>query len=68
MIKALFLMVGSSIEERANFKVEELELSPDLEKVRCPVLLLASKQDTFVSHQHSEEIFSKLPLHEHKQL
>lgn len=30
LIKALFLIVGSSIEERANFKVEELEVGPDL--------------------------------------
>jgi alpha-beta hydrolase superfamily lysophospholipase len=38
-------------------------LAPELDKVKCPVLLLASKEDTFVSHHHSEEIFSILPLH-----
>ncbi len=68
LIKAIFLLVGSSIEQRANFKLEELELAQDVEKIRCPVMLLASKEDTFVSYTHSEEIFAKLPLHEHKQI
>ena len=31
-------------------------------------MLIASKEDTFVSHLHSEEIFARLPFHEHKHL
>ena len=31
-------------------------------------MLLASKEDTFVNFNHSEEIFAKLSLHDHKQI
>jgi len=31
-------------------------------------MLIASKQDTFINYCHSEEMFAKLPLHEHKHL
>lgn len=39
-----------------------------MERIRCPVMLLASKEDTFVRYNHSEEIFAKLSLHDHKQI
>lgn len=68
IIKALFLMIGSSIEERADFKVEELELEKDVETIRCSTMLIASKEDTFISFTHSEDIFTHLKLHENKQI
>ena len=43
-------------------------MAQDVEKIRCPVMLLASKEDSFVNYSHSEEIFARLPLHDHKQI
>lgn len=68
LVKALFLLVGSSIEKRANFKLDQLELGQDVERIRCPAMLLASKEDTFVNCSHSEEIFGRLALKDHKQM
>lgn len=61
-------MVSSSIEQRAGFNIDDLDLDADIECIRCSTLLLASNQDTFVSLTHSEDIFAKLKLHENKEI
>jgi pimeloyl-ACP methyl ester carboxylesterase len=68
LVKAVFMMVSSSIEERAGFKVEQLELGADVESIRCSTLLVTSKEDSFVNYSHSEEIFSKLKLQDSKEI
>ena len=61
-------MVSSSIEQRAGFSIDDLNLQNDVEVIRCSTLLIASSEDTFVDHEHSEEIFSKLKLHGNKEI
>lgn len=39
-----------------------------MEAIRCSTLLIASSEDTFVGHEHSEEIFSRLRLHSNKEI
>ena len=68
LIKAFLLMIGSSIEERGNFKIQELQLQREIQLIRCSTLLLASKEDKFVNCNHSEQIFSLLKMHENKEI
>jgi hypothetical protein len=68
LVKAAFLVVSSSIEQRAGFSIDDLNLESDVETIRCSTLLIASSEDTFVGHEHSEEIFSRLRLHDNKEI
>lgn len=43
LIKAVLALVKSTIESKASFNMNELELLPDASSIRCPVLLVASK-------------------------
>lgn len=36
-------MVSSSIEEKAKFKFDDLELQTDVETIKCSTLLVTSK-------------------------
>lgn len=52
-IKAILIMIESSIEQKAAFKITDMELLPDIKYIKCPVLLLTSKDDKLVLSKHS---------------
>lgn len=60
-------MIKSTIESKADFKVDELELTHDIDSLDCPILILASKNDTLIHYHHSEDIYKQI-THQNKEL
>ena len=58
-------MVKSTIESKANFDMNELELLPDASIIKCPVLLIASKDDKLIHYSHADKIYKAI-LHRDK--
>lgn len=52
------MFVKGTIEQKADFKFDELDLNKCITKMNTPVMILASKEDELVSYKHSEEIFN----------
>lgn len=57
LVKAALMFVRRSIEQKADFKFDELDLTTCIHKLSTPVMILASKEDELISYRHSEEIF-----------
>lgn len=53
-------MVESTIEQKAKFKLSNMELLPIAKTIKCPVVLLTSKEDNIVHSLHSEKIYSSI--------
>jgi alpha-beta hydrolase superfamily lysophospholipase len=60
LIKAVLMMIESSIEHKAGFKISDMELLEDTKCIKCPVLLLTSKDDKLVISSHSEKIYEAI--------
>lgn len=59
-IKAVIMMVESNIEKKAGFRISEMQLLEDIKLIKCPVLLLTSKDDKLVNSNQSEKIYEAI--------
>jgi hypothetical protein len=53
LLKAVFMMIKSTIESKADFLVEDLDILNDVSVIKCPTLLIASKDDNLIDWHHS---------------
>lgn len=47
------LLIRSSIEDKVNFRLDDLEMKEILKYIRIPLLILASKEDELINWHHS---------------
>lgn len=66
IVRGIFLLVGGTISKRAKFEVEELEMSEEIKRIECGVMLVASKDDTFIRYSHSVDIYTLLKQQSHR--
>ena len=51
--------IRTTLEEKGDFKLEELELETAAQILDMPVLLLASTEDTTVDSSHSQALYGR---------
>ena len=54
MIDLFLCYLDPIIKEKANFHFEDLSLREEIKKIKCPLILLASKADGVVPYHHLE--------------
>lgn len=56
MVKGALNFITSSINDRAGFNIEELDILASIGNSTTPALFIASKQDSLVKCHHSERL------------
>ncbi|EGR31652.1 hypothetical protein IMG5_105010 [Ichthyophthirius multifiliis] len=54
ILKAFLGLINKSIQSRANFTLDQINLTKIIQNIHIPALFVASKEDKLVSYEHSE--------------
>jgi len=56
IISGALTLIKSIIHSKANFDLEDMEITQYAEKCTVPALFLASKKDSFTNYRHTEKL------------
>jgi len=57
ILKGLLSLIKSTIETKAGFNIEHVDVLKHIEKINVSCLFLASKEDNLIKFEHTEEIY-----------
>lgn len=57
LTEGAFSIIRSTIKSKANFDLEDLRPIKHVDKIKIPALFGAAKEDTFVSPQHTRDLY-----------
>jgi hypothetical protein len=57
ILRPFMFIIKRTLKNQINF--EQLELEPVVSSVKTPGIFISSKEDKFVSHEHSEKLYKQ---------
>lgn len=57
LIKGILALIKNTIQNKANFSIDDVDVLKNISKCRMPVLFITSQNDTLISNKHTEKIY-----------